>query len=159
MVEAMTRWMLAATAFVGLGGIASAGMAQTTGAAQLTAAQSAEYGAYVADAEGRALYMFTADQQGTGDQAATSNCYDACAQAWPPLLTEGDPVAGPQVDETLLGTLERQDGTTQVTYGGWPLYYYVQDQGPGQTTGQDVQGFGGEWYLVSPQGERIEEGG
>ncbi|HVS66156.1 MAG TPA: hypothetical protein VMT85_21940, partial [Thermoanaerobaculia bacterium] len=56
----------------------------------------------------------------------------------------------------LLGTLQRRDGSTQVTYGGWPLYTYAQDAGPDSIEGQDVHGSGGEWYLVSPQGERIE---
>jgi predicted lipoprotein with Yx(FWY)xxD motif len=45
----------------------------------------------------------------------------------------------------------------QVTYGGWPLYYFVQDQGPGEATGQDKHGFGGEWYLVTPAGEKAQE--
>jgi predicted lipoprotein with Yx(FWY)xxD motif len=45
----------------------------------------------------------------------------------------------------------------QVVYNQHPLYYFVKDQGPGQTAGQDVHGFGGEWYLLTPEGEKLEE--
>jgi predicted lipoprotein with Yx(FWY)xxD motif len=124
------------------------------GAAAVTVANSPEYGSYLADAEGRALYLFTADQPGQ------SSCSDACAHAWPPYLApQGAPTAGsPDVQASLLGTLSRPDGTTQVVYNGHALYYFQKDTGPGQTTGQDVHAFGGEWYLVTPQGEKLEEG-
>ena len=100
--------------------------------ATLTTQTSPEHGTYVADAEGRALYMFEADQQGQGEQQAVSHCYDACAEAWPPLISQGAPPAGEAIQQDLMATIERRDGSTQVTYGGWPLYYYVQDEGPGQ---------------------------
>ncbi len=57
----------------------------------------------------------------------------------------------------LIGTFERDDGKMQVTYGGWPLYHFVRDKAPGDTNGQDVEGFGAEWYLVSPSGEEVED--
>ena len=129
--------------------------AQVQGAAQVQTQQQEPYGMYLTDGEGQTLYMFTADSTG-------SSCYDACANAWPPLLTDGDPeAAGGDVDASMLGTLQRRDGSTQVTYNDMPLYYFVKDQGAGQVAGQDVHGFGGEWYLVSPQGNIIEatEGG
>ena len=56
----------------------------------------------------------------------------------------------------MLGTVERRDGSLQVTYNGWPLYYFVKDGKPGDTIGQDMEGFGGEWYLVSPDGDHVE---
>lgn len=125
----------------------------TGGAARVDVADQAPYGQYLVDGEGRALYLFTADTQGGGN----STCYDACAQAWPPLLTTGDPAAAaPSLDASMLDTIERRDGSMQVTYNGWPLYYFQQDAGPGDVAGQDVHGFGGEWYLVSPQGQQIE---
>lgn len=116
-------------------------------------AEEEPYGAYLVDAEGSSLYLFLADS------AEGSACYDACAEAWPPLVTEGEPAAGDGVEASMLGTIERQDGTMQVTYNGWPLYYFVRDQEPGDTAGQDVEGFGAEWYLVSPQGEKVEAEG
>lgn len=131
---------------------------QAKGASKLTVANSPKFGAYVADAEGRALYMFTADQQGKGSTAAQSNCYEQCAKAWPPLtVKDGTPELGEKLQKSLLGTVTRKDGARQVTYGGWPLYYYVKDKGPGSTAGQDVHGGGGEWYLVGPDGNKVEQ--
>lgn len=121
--------------------------------AVLTISKTAQYGPYIADAGGRALYMFTADQGGT------SNCYDQCAEMWPPFLSPaGTPRAGvAEVQPQLIGTTQRRDGSTQVTYGGHPLYFYHKDAGPGQATGQDVHDSGGEWYLVTPAGEKLEQ--
>jgi predicted lipoprotein with Yx(FWY)xxD motif len=120
--------------------------------------KSDQYGAYLTDTAGRALYLFTADQQDKGDGKAASNCSDACATAWPPLVRDAQPKAGDKVQSDLLGAIQRQDGSTQVTYNGWPLYYFSRDQGPGQTTGQDVHGFDGEWYLITPQDKKAKEG-
>lgn len=112
--------------------------------------QADPYGTYLTDAEGMSLYLFMADS------SMTSTCYDACAEAWPPLMAPvGDPEAGEGVNAALLSTFERTDGSTQVAYNDWPLYYFAQDTAPGQTKGQDVNGFGGDWYLVSPEGEPI----
>ena len=125
--------------------------------AKLITAQSDKHGSYLTDATGRAVYLFTADKQGTGEAKAVSNCHDACAQAWPPLTTAGEPQAGTQAQASLLGTIERKDGKMQVTYNGWPLYYFTKDQPQGQPTGHDVHGFGGEWYLLRPQGTKVAE--
>ena len=124
--------------------------------ARLTVRQSDTYGPYLTDATGRALYLFTADQPGHGGTPAASQCYQGCAEAWPPLLAL-QPQAGDQVEASYLGTMQRNDGGIQVTYQGWPLYYYTRDTGPGTTTGQGVSSFGGGWYLVNPQGQKIEK--
>ena len=63
-------------------------------------------------------------------------------------------MAGEGVDATLLGTITRDDGSTQVTYNGWPLYYFHEDAAAGDTNGQ---GLGGVWFLVSPEGDAIEQ--
>ena len=109
--------------------------------------QNDKLGKYLADSKGMALYLYTKDSKNT------TVCYDKCAAAWPPLYTEGAPTAGDGVDASLLGTTTRTDGKVQVTYNGWPLYYWVKDQKPGDITGQDV---GGVWYLVSAKGEKLE---
>lgn len=108
-----------------------------------------EMGAYLTDAEGRSLYIFE------GDSAMQSNCYDACAEAWPPFLSEGTAEAGVGVEAAMIGAIKRKDGATQVTYNGMPLYYFVNDAEAGQTTGQDKEGFGAEWYLLTPKGEKV----
>ena len=117
-----------------------------TGAAVVNLRQNEDLGSFLVDEQGMTLYLFTKDSPNT------TVCYDKCAVAWPPLLTAGDPVAGEGVDAALLGTTNRTDGTVQVTYNGWPLYYYEKDKAPGDTTGQDV---GGVWYVVSAQGDQI----
>ena len=133
--------------------LASPGIVQ---AAEVATAESEEYGNYLADAEGMALYMFEADQQGSEGSPAVSNCSADCAAAWPPLIEEGDsPTAAGMAKPELLGTVTREDGSTQVTYNGWPLYTYIEDTEPGSTEGQDVEGFGAEWYLVAPEGEEV----
>ena len=96
---------------------------------------------------GRTLYVFK------NDSAGTSNCYEGCAQNWPPVLTTGSPQAGTDADGALLGTIERTDGTTQVTYKGMPLYYFARDTAAGDVNGQGV---GEVWYVVTRTGEMIE---
>jgi predicted lipoprotein with Yx(FWY)xxD motif len=95
-------------------------------------------------ANGMTLYMFGKDTKDT------SNCYDQCATAWPPLLTEAAPKAGKGTDSALLGTTTRKDGKMQVTYAGMPLYYWFQDKKAGDVLGQDV---GKVWYVVAPDGK------
>lgn len=124
----------------------------------LTVAHSEKYGSFVADADSRPLYMFTADRKGEGNTPARSDCYEACAEAWPPLLARDIAVVGEALKKELVDTIERKDGQSQITYGGWPLYYFVEDHGGDDASGQDVFGFGGEWYLVSPDGTKNERG-
>lgn len=115
----------------------------------IATASKAPYGAYITADEGRALYMFTADHDGM------SACAGACAKAWPPVMSGAAPVAGPGIQAGLLGTIQR-NGSMQVTYGGKPLYYFVGDKGAGSTAGQDINHFGGKWYLVAPSGQKID---
>jgi predicted lipoprotein with Yx(FWY)xxD motif len=147
---------------LGLAMSASPGAAQdaSDGGARLQVAESPRYGAYLTDANGYSLYLFTADEQGRDGRAAASACYEDCAQAWPPVLATGalPAVSGEEIDHALLGITERQDGLKQVTYNGWPLYTFVKDQEPGQVAGQDVKSFGGEWYLITPAGRKAKEG-
>jgi predicted lipoprotein with Yx(FWY)xxD motif len=109
------------------------------------AVEDSEFGEIVVDSEGRTLYVFLVDE------GTESTCYDDCETNWPPLTVEGDPT-GDGVDASLLGTTEREDGSTQVTLDGHPLYYFAADE-----TAEDVngQGMGDVWYVVSPEGEAI----
>lgn len=123
---------------------------ETTPAAEATVAVAdSSLGEILVDAEGMTLYMFDPDEQGA------STCYDDCAAAWPPLVVDSDPVAGEGVDESLLGTVERDDGSMQVTYNDWPLYYWAEDEAAGDTTGQAVNDV---WWVIGPDGEPIREG-
>jgi len=111
---------------------------------------STRLGRVLVDGMGRTLYLFVAD---TGTKSTCNS--SACVQYWPPLLTTGAPQAGAGVNAGLLGTTKRQDGTTEVTYAGHPLYYFISDNKAGDVTGQGINGFGGPWYVVSPSGMRI----
>jgi predicted lipoprotein with Yx(FWY)xxD motif len=114
-----------------------------SGPAVVDVGQNATLGSFLVDSKGMTLYLFTQDSPNT------SNCYTACASAWPPLLTSGAPTAGSGVTGSMLGTTKRTDGSTQVTYNGWPLYYWANDKKPGDVTGENVQGV---WFVVTPAG-------
>lgn len=103
-----------------------------------------DLGEILVDGEGMTLYLFTNDEPGV------SNCEGDCLAAWPPLL--GTPTPGEGADDSKLGTTTRSDGTTQVTYNDWPLYYWMNDSAPGDTTGQGVNGV---WWVVDRDGEAI----
>lgn len=123
----------------------------TTSGARLHIAKT-RLGQILVDSRGITLYDFVEDK------GKTSVCYGACAALWPPLLTHGKPVAGSGVRASLVGTTKRKDGKVQVTYGGHPLYYFVTDRKPGQTTGQGVNQFGGPWWVLSAKGKEIHRG-
>ncbi|OLB91877.1 MAG: hypothetical protein AUI15_22215 [Actinobacteria bacterium 13_2_20CM_2_66_6] len=115
----------------------------------MTVAQNAKLGQILVDGNGRTLYLFEADT------SSASTCYGSCATYWPPLLTGGPPQAGAGAKTSLLGTTKRNDGTTEVTYAGHPLYYVVTDHNPGDATGQRVNNFGAAWDVVGPDGKQI----
>jgi predicted lipoprotein with Yx(FWY)xxD motif len=107
-------------------------------------------GKILADGQGRALYLFT------GDKSSTSTCTGACAAAWPPVTASAMPMAGSGVDQSLLGTTKRADGTEQLTYNSHPLYYFSADSGSGMAKGQGVKAFGSDWYVVNAKGSKID---
>lgn len=115
------------------------------GAATIETADS-DLGTILVDDAGKTLYLFTQDRPGE------SLCIEECLEAWQVL--EGEPTAGDGVDSSLLGSIEREDGTVQATYDDWPLYSYVDDFRPGDLAGQDVAEV---WYVVSPEGGPITD--
>jgi predicted lipoprotein with Yx(FWY)xxD motif len=120
-----------------------------TGGPTINVSGSTGFGSILVDDEGLSLYLFTNDTQG----GESSNCNDDCAIEWPPLLTQGSPVASEGVDSTLLGVVTREDGSLQVTYNGWPLYRFHGDTTLGESNGQ---GLDGAWFLVTPAGEAVQ---
>jgi predicted lipoprotein with Yx(FWY)xxD motif len=104
-----------------------------------------EFGVMLFVPSGQAIYLFDRETAGTPD------CYDECAAAWPPVLTTGAPQPAAGVRADLLGTVARADGSTQVTYGGHPLYFYAHED-PGQVLCHDVDEYGGTWLVVTPEG-------
>jgi predicted lipoprotein with Yx(FWY)xxD motif len=140
--------VLAAATVAGLGRAVAATRSSVT-----VSTATSKLGRILVDGRGRTLYLFEKDARGH------SACAGTCAAYWPPLLTKGAPTAGRSAKKTLLGITRRADGTTQVTYAGHPLYRFVQDTKPGQTSGQDLHDFGAGWYVLGPAGAKLEGGG
>jgi predicted lipoprotein with Yx(FWY)xxD motif len=115
-------------------------------ATTVSAAESPELGAVLVDSEGLTVYSFAKDS------GTMSSCYGACAEAWPPVLTEGAPTSGEGATSSQLGTTKRKDGTTQVTYAGHPLYTFVEDKSPGEANGNGASAFGAEWNALDESG-------
>jgi predicted lipoprotein with Yx(FWY)xxD motif len=114
--------------------------------------RSTALGQILVDGRGRSLYLFEADKAGM------SSCYGDCASVWPPLLTSGAPVAGSGLNQSLLGTTTRKDGSIEVVYNGHPLYYFVSDKQAGDTTGQAITSFGADWFVLSAAGSQVGKG-
>jgi predicted lipoprotein with Yx(FWY)xxD motif len=127
---------------------AEVGSAAPAGKGTTIQVSSSDYGQVLFDSEDQAIYLFDKEE------GSTSECYGDCAAAWPPVLTKGEPQAGKGVDGSRLGTIKRNDGTTQVIYNGHPLYYYAHE-GPAQVLCQNVDEFGGLWLVVTPDGEPV----
>ena len=142
---ALSSVLVVAAVLVSVG----AGAASGAGAATVKT-QSSSLGKILVDAKGRTLYLFEKDKGGK------SACYGQCAKYWPPLLTNGKPTVAAGAQAALLGTVRRSNGTMQVTYAHHPLYRYVGDSHPGQTTGQGSKAFGAGWYVVRPTGKKID---
>lgn len=130
----------------------SASASEAPASASASAAAGAEIkladsslGQIIVDAEGKTLYMFTPDEAGT------PTCYDDCATAWPPLT--GEATAGAGLDASKLTVVDRTDGSKQVKYGNWPLYYFANDAAAGDVNGQ---GLNDKWYVVGADGEPIK---
>src|SRR2546423_2285102 len=113
--------------------------------------QGSSLGQILVDGNGKTLYLFEADT------SAQSTCSGACAQAWPPVTTSGAPKAAGGASASLLGTSARSDGTTQVTFGGHPLYSFTGDTKPGDTNGEGSTALAAGWDLLSPTGGKIEK--
>ncbi|MBU6321604.1 MAG: hypothetical protein KGI78_02230 [Patescibacteria group bacterium] len=113
--------------------------------ANLTLGQdkNAKVGSFLIGYNGMTLYTYAKDAAGV------SNCTGQCAANWPPyVVTSTDNLVGESpLDSAKIGTLRRADGSTQVTYGGKPLYFYAGDSASGDTAGEGV---GGVWHVAKP---------
>ena len=130
--------------------VPTAAMSDANRAAAVTLqVRSSTYGKILFDGRGYVLYAFTRDTKNK------SNCYGACAKAWPVYFAKGGLRAGSGIKKSLLGTTRRRDGRRQVTYAGRPLYYYVGDTRPGLITCQNVPEYGGIWLVVRSSGQLV----
>jgi predicted lipoprotein with Yx(FWY)xxD motif len=134
--------------------LAAAGCGAAAGAApgrSQVAVRHTKLGNVLVTGSGRTLYLFEQDK------GPASTCYGACASLWPPLLTGGKPLATRGAQAARLGTTRRRDGRREVTYAGHPLYLYAGDHKPGDLTGQGLNQFGAKWYVLAPNGRKIDD--
>jgi predicted lipoprotein with Yx(FWY)xxD motif len=125
----------------------------TTDAGLALTVQHSPAGTILATGNGATLYDFVPD---TPSHSACLN--DGCVFQWPPLVTTGPVRVGAGVNRALVGTLTRPDGSTQLAYGGHPLYTYNMDVKAGMVMGQAIDQDGGLWYVLSPTGHEIHTG-
>jgi predicted lipoprotein with Yx(FWY)xxD motif len=128
------------------GGATSTGTTTSSGAAAVATAKVGDLGTVLVNGDGMTLYLFEAD---TG---STSTCSGECAGIWPPLTTTGNATGTMGASSSMLGTTTRDDGSTQVTYNGHPVYLYTGDTAAGQANGEGINHFGGLWYAVTTAG-------
>lgn len=128
----------------GTGDGAATGEAEAA-AVLLTVAETS-LGQILVDGRGHTVYLFTPDNVGK-----KSVCTGPCTEVWVPLRPDGEQAAGDGVDASLIATINRPDGSKQVTYKGHPLYTMIEDEQPGEVKGQSV---GGVWFAVTPAGEQ-----
>jgi predicted lipoprotein with Yx(FWY)xxD motif len=88
------------------------------------------------------------------DKGGKSACSGACATRWPPVTGGGKAVGGAIAAD--LGTVTRPDGTTQVTYKGHPLYFFIKDKDGGDAYGAGAKAFGASWYVLKQNGSKID---
>lgn len=113
------------------------------GKAAVELAYSPKLGTYLTNGTGWTLYLFTKDTVNGG----TSACYGQCATFWPAFTgSASNLVLAPGLSASNFGTITRTGGVQQLTYDGWPLYYFAPDKAPGQTNGQGKQGV---WFVVN----------
>ncbi len=127
----------------GSGGASGAGGIGTT---------STTLGTVLTDSAGKTLYAFAADSPGT------SACSGQCLVYWPLSSAGTTPPKAPAGVTATLGVLKRPDGTRQLTVDGFPVYTYVGDQAPGDTTGEGKNLSGGLWWVLGTDGKWIKGG-
>ncbi len=145
-------WLLplALAAVAGVGAAMAATAAHTVRGTVDTAARS-PYGTILVSPSGRTLYRYTVDRKGVNRCSGDPTC----SKYWPPFEVKASvkPTAGAGVKAALLGTIKAPHGMRQVTYGGYPLYYFAGDKKAGQVKGED---FLKVWYVVSPAGALVK---
>ncbi|MFD8749843.1 hypothetical protein ACFV0O_02465 [Kitasatospora sp. NPDC059577] len=124
--------------------------AQSAAGGTTVAVHDSKLGTILTDGQGRTVYLFEKDGP------SMSACDGTCAVAWPPLTTTGTPQAGSGVSAADLGTVTRADHSIEVTYHGHPLYYFAGDHAPGDTNGEGSNAFGAGWYVLGPNGGKID---
>jgi predicted lipoprotein with Yx(FWY)xxD motif len=109
-------------------------------------------GSILVNGRGFTVFAFTRDSRNHDRCAAISGC----TSIWPLVTTRGTPTVGPGVRRRLVGAIELAGGQRQVTYAGHPLYTYIADSGPGDTSYVGVSQFGGRWLALTAAGHTVK---
>lgn len=141
-------WIPPLVALIALLGGGLFASAQDAEAPTLRLSEEGGFGEHLVTGEGMSVYAYSEDAEGE------SACTGRCTENWPPLLVDGEPVVGEGVDASLVGTIEREDGGTQVTYAGQPLYTYARDEATADANGQAL---GERFFLVAAGGDTITQ--
>jgi len=105
----------------------------------------AAFGTKMIDSQGLTVYLLSSDRVGR------SNCSAACERVWVPVTSPGGkPQAGTGFGQSHVGSIQRPDGSDQVTFDGFPLYHYTGDKVPGETTGEGRTALAGTGSAVPP---------
>ncbi|MBT2450583.1 hypothetical protein J7F03_26605 [Streptomyces sp. ISL-43] len=123
----------------------------TEGGGELSAATDAKLGKILVNSEGRTLYRFDKDSA----WPMKFGCLDACLNTWKPAAAvDKEKVSG--IPAELVGSVERPDGSEQLTIDCWPVYLFTGDTAPGQTNGHGKQGL---WFAVNDAGKKVPAAG
>jgi len=136
----------------GAGGAPTSQAGVPASAGQALGTKTTSLGTVLVAPSGKTLYMFSSDSAGH------SACSAACASFWPPVTAPTSPT-GPAGVTATLGVLTRSDGTRQLTVAGLPVYTFAGDSGPGATSGQGLNKFGGLWYVLTSAGSIVKGSG
>jgi predicted lipoprotein with Yx(FWY)xxD motif len=149
----LTHWVLPSVlvAAVGVGAAMAATGAMHSSSGTVRTANSKSFGTILVSSSGRTLYRYTVDGKGVNRCSGDA----ACNEYWPPLLIKATakPTAGSGAKAALLGTIKAAHGMRQVTYAGFPLYFFSGDKAGGQVSGQAFQS---QWYVVNAKGALVK---
>ena len=128
-----------------------AALAEASGTRAKLQLRHTALGTILVNSRGFTVYAFSRDSRG---KDACQGIH-LCLNVWPPVRTTGQPLVGPGIRASLIGTITLGNGAKQVTYGGHPLYTYIGDVSPGQTTYVNRYQLGGRWPAVGPAGGEV----
>jgi predicted lipoprotein with Yx(FWY)xxD motif len=139
---------LAATAAAAL----PAALADASGVRAKLQLRHTRIGTILVNARGFTVYAFSRDSR---DKDACQQIH-LCLNVWPPVTTTGKALAGPGVRASMLGTITLRNRVEQVTYAGHPLYTYIGDTVPGQTSYVNHFQLGGRWPALNAAGREVK---
>lgn len=154
MIKRLALLAGAALAALALAAIATAHTLRARAAAGATVElRETALGKVLVNSAGFTVFEFTKDKKNK-DACVTIS---GCTEVWPPLEVTGTPTAGTGVNGKMLKTIKLPSGASQVTYDGRPLYLYVGDSGPGETSYVGAKEFGGTWYALNAKGKKVKQ--